>query len=106
MHSQSSAQFITATVSSSHLTKKVELARGAVKQARAALGRKEQELAEGALQMEELQGSWRTYEAKARGTGVSRERHVQLDEDQVCGGRYRSPDARRCSRSLPSTHTF
>ncbi|TNN00139.1 hypothetical protein fugu_011385 [Takifugu bimaculatus] len=83
VHSQSNAQYIKAKVNSSHLTKKMELARDALKKAEKTLVTKEQELVERKQQMEELKRSWRNYEKKAREEGMSRERHIELDEDQL-----------------------
>ncbi|XP_029697016.1 structural maintenance of chromosomes 1B isoform X2 [Takifugu rubripes] len=83
VHSQSNAQYIKAKVNSSHLTKKMELARDALKKAEKTSVTKEQELVERKQQMEELKRSWRNYEKKAREEGVSRERHIELDEDQL-----------------------
>lgn len=84
VNSQSNSQYIKAKVNSSHITKKMELARDALKKAKKTLVMKEQELVERKQQMEELKRSWRNYEKKAREKGVSRERHIELDEDQVC----------------------
>lgn len=88
MHSQSNSQYIKAKVNSSHLTKKMELARDALKKAEKASELKEQELVERKQQIEELKRSWRNYEEKAREEEVSRERHIELDEDQVCVDAY------------------
>lgn len=60
------------------------MARDALKKAKKTLVMKEQELVERKQQMEELKRSWRNYEKEAREKGVSRERHIELDEDQVC----------------------
>lgn len=84
MHSQSNSQYIKAKVNSSHLTKKMELARDALKKAEKTSVAKEQELVERKQQLEELKRSWRSYEKKARGEAASRERHIELDQDQVC----------------------
>lgn len=83
VQSQCNSQYIEAKVSSSHLMKKMEKSRDAFKKAQKGLIMKEQELKEGKQQIEELERSWRNYERKAREKGVSRERDVQLDEDQV-----------------------
>lgn len=88
VHSQSNSQYIKAKVNSSHLTKKMEQARDALKKAEKTLVMKEQELVERKQEMEELKRSWRTYEKQAREKGVSRERHIELDEDQVCVDLY------------------
>lgn len=82
MQSQCNSQFIKAKVNSSHLTKKMEQGRDALMKAQKHLVSKEKEVAEGKQQIEELEKSWRTYE-KAAQEKVSRERDVQLDEDQV-----------------------
>lgn len=82
MQSQGNSQYIKAKVSSSHLMKKMEQARDALIKAQKHLVTKENELAEGKQQIEELEKSWRTYEEAAR-EKVSRERDIQLDEDQV-----------------------
>lgn len=83
MHSQFNSQYIKAKVNSSHLTKKKEIDREALKKAEKHLVMKEQDLAEGKQQMEELERSWRNFEKKAL-EKVSRERDIELDEDQVC----------------------
>lgn len=84
MHSQSNSQYIKAKVNSSHLTKKMELARDALKKAEKTSVAKEQELVERKEQLEELKRCWRSYEKKARGEAASRERDIELDQDQVC----------------------
>lgn len=83
VHSQFNSQYIKAKVNSSHLTKKMEIEREALKKAEKRLVMKEQDLAEGKQQMEELERSWRNFEKKAL-EKVSRERDIELDEDQVC----------------------
>lgn len=83
VQSQCSSQYIKAKVNSSHLMKKMEEARDALIKAEKRLVLKENELAEGKQQIEELEKSWRNYEKAAR-EKVSRERDIQLDEDQVC----------------------
>lgn len=83
VHSQFNSQYIKAKVNSSHLTKKMEIDREALKKAKKRLAVKEQDLAEGKQQMEELERSWRNFEKAAR-EKVSRERDIELDEDQVC----------------------
>lgn len=84
MQSQCSSQYIKAKVNTSHLVKKMEQARNAFIKLEKHLVMKGQELAEVKQQMEELERSWSIYEHEAREKGVSRERDIELNEDQVC----------------------
>lgn len=70
----------------------MEQARDALIKAEKQLVLKENELAEGKQQIQELEENWRNYEKAAR-EKVSLGRDIQLDEDQVCvceGPFYRS----------------
>lgn len=83
VQSQCNSQYIKAKVNTSHLMKKMEQARNAFIKLEKHLVMKGRELAEGKQQMEELERSWSIYEHKAR-EKVSRERDIELNEDQVC----------------------
>lgn len=83
MQSQCNSQYIKAKVNTSHLVKKMEQARDTLTKAKKRLVLKENELAEEKKQIEQLEKSWGNYEKAAR-EKVSRERDIQLDENQVC----------------------
>ncbi|XP_073327965.1 structural maintenance of chromosomes protein 1B [Pagrus major] len=83
IHSQCRSQYIKAKVNTSHHMKKAQELRDALKKSQRLMVIKEQELAENRQEITELERTWRNYEKQVQEKGASRERHVELDEDQL-----------------------
>ncbi|XP_061750436.1 structural maintenance of chromosomes protein 1B [Nerophis ophidion] len=79
---QSQSQFIKAKVSSSHLLKKREEIKGALKKSQKLLALKEQEIAETQKEKADLEKTWIIYENQFQEEKQSQEMDIELDEMQ------------------------
>lgn len=81
--SQTRSHYIKAKVNTSHHIKKAEEMHNAVQKSQKLLVIKEQEVAAGHQEVEELRRTWKNYEKQIQEEGAASGRDIELDEDQV-----------------------